>query len=75
MDATHREGVAGKLAALIPETTTVTATTTTDQGMEVSMGDTMVGIRTCALSNMRLSGRAIDKVPVAMLRRAAQHWR
>jgi hypothetical protein len=27
------------------------------------------------LSNFRSSGRAVNKVPVAMLRRAAQLWR
>jgi hypothetical protein len=27
------------------------------------------------LPNMRLSGRAMNKVPVVMLRRAAQLWR
>jgi hypothetical protein len=26
-------------------------------------------------SNMRLSGRAVNKLPVALLRRAAQLWR
>jgi hypothetical protein len=32
--------------------------------------------RVCTyLPNMRLSGRAVNKLPVAMLRRATQLWR
>ena len=30
---------------------------------------------TIQMSNMRLSGRAVNKLPVVMLRRAAQLWR